>query len=254
MSIIYEKNERIAYITINRPEVNNAIDGKTNDELYEAWSDFCNDSDLLVAILTGSGEKSFSAGADLKDMENLRKSIDSGHSVGAITKNFETWKPIIAAVNGLALGGGLEMVLACDIRIASENAIFGLPEVKWGMIPGSGGTQRLIRNVSRCIAFEMLLLGKTIDAKEAYRIHLVNHIVPPKDVMQAATNLAKDLCELAPLAVRAAKKAMIRTFSMPLEEGLRFEGLLVKNLRETEDVKEGLKAFAERRKPVFRGK
>ena len=133
MSIIYEKKDRIAYITINRPEVNNAIDGKTNDELFEAWSDFCNDSDLLVAILTGSGEKSFSAGADMKNMESLRKSIDSGHSVGAITKNFETWKPIIAAVNGLALGGGLEMMLACDIRIASENAIFGLPEVKWGV-------------------------------------------------------------------------------------------------------------------------
>ena len=254
MLIIYEKKGRIAYITINRPEVNNAIDGKTNDRLYEVWNDFHNDPNCWVAILTGAGAKSFSAGADLKDMENLRKSIDSGHSFGAITKNFETWKPIIGAVNGLALGGGLEMMLACDIRIASKKAIFGLPEVKWGLIPGGGGTQRLMANVPKCIAFEILLLGKTIDAMEAYRIHLVNHIVPPKDVMQAATNLAKDICKLAPLAVRAAKQAMTRSLSMPLEEGLRFEDLLVKNLRKTEDAKEGLKAFTERRRPVFKGK
>ena len=254
MSIIYVKKDQIAYITINRPQVNNAIDGKTNDELYEVWNDFHSDPNCWVAILTGAGEKSFSAGADLKDMKNLRKSIDSGHSLGAITKNFETWKPIIAAVNGLALGGGLEMMLACDLRIASEKAIFGLPEVKWGMLPGAGGTQRLMANVPKCIAFEILLLGKTIDAKEAFRICLVNQVVPPKDVILTATNLAKDLCNLAPLAIRAAKQAMTRSLSMPLEEGLRFEDLLVKNLRKTEDVEEGLKAFAEKRKPIFKGK
>jgi enoyl-CoA hydratase/carnithine racemase len=253
MSIIYEKKDRVAYIVINRPEVNNAIDGKTNEKLYNVWSDFRDDPNCWVAVFSGAGEKSFSAGADLTNMENLRKSIDGGHSFGGITRNFETWKPIIAAVNGSAFGGGVEMMLACDIRIASHKAKFGLTEVKLGMIPGAGGTQRLIRNVPRCLAFEMLLLGKIIDAEEAYRIHLVNKIVPYEDLMTTATNLAKDICEVGPLAVRAGKEAMSRGLLMPLEEGLRLESLLVKILRETEDVKEGIKAFREKRNPVFKG-
>lgn len=254
MPIIYEKKDRVAYIIINRPEVNNAINGKTNEELYKAWNDFRDDPNCWVAIFSGTGDRSFSSGADLTDMENLRKSIDGGHSFGGITKDFETWKPIIAAVNGSAFGGGVEMMLACDIRIASHKAKFGLTEVRWGMIPGAGGTQRLIRNVPKCLAFEMLLLGKIIDAEEAYRIHLVNKIVAPQDVMLIATNLAKDMCEVAPLAMRAGKEAMTRGLTMSLEEGFNLESFLVKTLRETDDVKEGIRAFKEKRKPVFKGR
>lgn len=254
MSIIYEKKDKVAYIILNRPEVNNAINGETNEDLYKIWNDFRDDPNCWVAIFSGMGEKSFSAGADLTDMENLRKSIDGGHSFGGMTKDFETWKPIIAAVNGSAFGGGLEMILACDIRIASNKAKFGLTEVRWGMIPGGGGTQRLIRNVVKCLAFEMLLSGKVIDAEEAYRVHLVNKIVASQDVMLYATNLAKDICEAGPLAVRAGKEAMTRGLSMPLEEGLQLESVFVKTLRETEDAKEGIEAFREKRKPIFKGR
>lgn len=254
MAIIYEKKNHIAVITINRPEARNAIDGKTNKELHEAWADFRDDPKCWVGILTGKGDKSFSAGADLKDMEGLRKSIDSGHSFGAITRGFETWKPIVAAVNGSALGGGLEMLLACDIRIASVKAKFAVPEVKWGMIPGAGGTQRLIRNIPLSIAFEMLLSGKIINAEEAYRIHLVNQVVQPDEVIFAATEIARNICDAGPLAVRAGKEAMIRGMSMSLTDGLNLEASLVKKLRETEDVKEGIRAFSEKRTPVFMAK
>jgi len=254
MTVIYEKKEHLAFITINRPEARNAIDGDTNEELFKTWTDFRDDPNSWVAIFTGKGNKTFSAGADLKDMVRLRKSIDRGHSFGAITRDFENWKPIIAAINGSALGGGLELMLACDIRIASAEAKFGVPEVKWGMIPGAGGTQRLIRNIPLSIAFEMLLSGKMINAEEAYRIHLVNQVVKPKEVFDAAVEMARNICIAGPLAVRAGKEAMIRGMSMSLSKGLDLEAALVKRLRETADVKEGIKAFSEKRAPIFTGK
>jgi enoyl-CoA hydratase/carnithine racemase len=169
-------------------------------------------------------------------------------------RGFELWKPLIAAINGLALGGGLEMALACDIRIASENARLGTPEVNLGLIPGWGGTQRLPRMIPWCKAAEILLMGRLIDAQEAYRIGLVNKVVPQAEVMTAAKEWAEVICRVGPLAVRAAKEAMVRGFSMPLEDGLRLENSLIGYLMGTEDFVEGTTAFVEKRKPVYKAK
>ena len=169
-------------------------------------------------------------------------------------RGLELWKPLIAAVNGLALGGGLEIALACDLRIASEGARFGLPEVTLGLIPGWGGTQRLPRVVPWCKAAEILLMGRPIDAQEAYRIGLVNKVVPPEAVMPTAKEWANTICQAGPLAVRAAKEAMVRGSSMSLEEGLRLESSLVAYLFSTEDFTEGTTAFAEKRKPAYKAK
>mgnify|MGYP000070600776 CR=1 FL=1 len=169
-------------------------------------------------------------------------------------RGLELWKPLIAAINGHALGGGLEIALACDIRIASENARLGSPEVTLGIIPGWGATQRLPRAIPWAKAAELLLTGKPIDAQEAYRIGLVNKVVPPKQLMPAAKEYAETICQAAPLAVRAAKEAMIRGYSMPLEEGLRLENSLIAYTFGTEDYIEGTTAFAEKRKPDYKVK
>ncbi len=169
-------------------------------------------------------------------------------------RRLELWKPLIAAINGLALGGGLEIALACDIRIASEKAKLGVPEVTLGLIPGWGGTQRLPRMVPWCKAAQMLFTGKPVDAQEAYRIGLVNVVVPPEAVMPTAKQWAGDICQVGPLAVRAAKEAMIRGSSMTLEDGLRLENALMANVMQTEDFTEGTTAFAEKRKPVYKAK
>ncbi|MFN3286777.1 MAG: enoyl-CoA hydratase/isomerase family protein, partial [bacterium] len=166
----------------------------------------------------------------------------------------EIWKPMIAAVNGFCLAGGLELALACDIRLASPNATFGLTEVRWAIMPGAGGTQRLPRAVPLARAMEMILMAQTIDAEEAYRIGLVNKVVPLPELMPTAIQWAQTLCERGPLAVRAAKEAVIRGLSMPLADGLRLEAFLSAGLRQTEDAVEGPKAFAEKRKPEFKAR
>jgi len=259
MAIDYKKEGRIAIFTINRPAVN-AINMEAMRELHDVMVDFRDDPELWVGIITGAGEKAFCGGADIKDTlpfmkEHLRES--PWVMPDTPMRGLEIWKPLIAAINGLALGGGLEIALACDLRIASENARLGTTEVTLGLIPGWGGTQRLPRMVPWCKAAEMVLTGRLIDAQEAYRIGLVNEVVLPEEVMPKAREWAKVISETAaPLAVRAAKEAMVRGCSLTLEEGLRLENSLEAYLMGTEDFNEGLTAFTEkpRRPPAYQGK
>jgi len=256
MAIDYKKEGKIAIFTINRPEALNSIDVQTHQELHDRMVEFRDDPELWVGIITGAGERAFSAGADIKDtLPFAREHRDSPWAFPpSIMRGLDVWKPLIAAVNGMALGGGLEIVLACDIRIASEKARFGTPEVALGLIPGWGGTQRLPRMLSRCKAAEILLMGRPIDAQEAYRIGLVNKVVPPEQVMPTAKEWAEIICQAEPLAVRAAKEAMIRGSDMTLDDGLRLENSFNSYLFGTEDFAEGIRAFAEKRKPVYKAK
>jgi enoyl-CoA hydratase/carnithine racemase len=260
MGLVYEQQDHVVTLTLNRPEAMNAIDPETHQELIDAWMRFRDDPEAWVAILTGAGEKAFSAGADLKKMiPQVFGKPGAGRShndpgLGGITRGMEIWKPVIAAVNGYALAGGLELVLCCDIRVAAEHAVFGLTEVRWAIMPGAGGTQRLPRTVPLAKAMEMILMGETCSAQEAHRIGLVNAVVPAADVLPTARRWAGIICERGPLAVRAAKEAIIRGLSLPLADGLRLEAFLSGTLRGTEDAVEGPKAFAEKRKPVFRAR
>jgi E-phenylitaconyl-CoA hydratase len=263
MSILYEQKDRVVTITINRPEAMNAIDPETHFALIDAWVRFRDDADAWVAILTGAGEKAFSAGADLKRMipppagavaGRVRGRGHNDYGLGGITRGLEIWKPMIAAINGHALAGGLELALACDLRVAAEDATFGLTEVRWAIMPGAGGTQRLPRAVPLARAMELILLAEPISAAEAHRIGLLNRVVPLAELMPTARRWADTLCERGPLAVRAAKEAVIRGLSLPLSDGLRLEAFLAGTLRGTEDATEGPRAFAEKRKPIFKGK
>jgi enoyl-CoA hydratase/carnithine racemase len=234
----------------------NALSVQVAQELHQAMSDFRDDPELWVGIVTGAGEKAFCGGADIKDtlpfMQAHRQ--DPWSFPPTIMRGFELWKPLIAAMNGMAFGGGLELALACDIRIISEKARLGTTEVTLGLIPGWGGTQRLPRMVPWCKAAEMLLMGKIIDAQEAYRIGLVNKVVPPEEVMTTAREWAETICKAAPLAVRAAKEAMVRGYSMPLEDGLKLENSLIGYTMTTDDFTEGTTAFVEKRKPDYKAK
>jgi E-phenylitaconyl-CoA hydratase len=256
MVIDYNKEGKIAIFTLNRPEALNAIDPESADELSKAFNDFKNDDDLLVGIITGAGNKAFSIGADVETMLPRLKKYSRQQNSGPLNlvDVLNSWKPMIAAINGAALGGGLEIALACDLRIASENAIFGMPEVTLGLIPGWGGTQRLPRIMPLAKAAELLLTGKPISAQEAYRIGLINKVVPFSELMTTAKQIAETLCRRAPLAVRAAKQAMIQGIDVSLEDGLKLERKLNDFLVNTEDFDEGCKAFTEKRQPVFKGK
>ena len=252
----YTKEGKIATFTINRPEALNALNLQVNQELHEAIEDFRDDDNLWVGIITGTGDKAFCAGADIKELLPFIK--EHGQSMWTFptthTRGMDMWKPLIAAINGFCLGGGLEIALGCDIRIAGEKSRLGVPEVTLGLIPGDGGTQRLPRAIPRCKAAELLLMGKMIDAQEAYRIGLVNIVVPQEQVMPTAKEWAETICKAGPLAVRAAKQAMMRGYEMPLEDGLRLEFMLNAYLTTTEDFAEGTTAFVEKRKPVFKAK
>lgn len=256
MAVTYEKEGRIAIITINRPEAMNALNMETMGELYKVMTEFRDDPEMWVGIITGAGEKAFCGGADIKDTLPFMKEHgrDPWAMPPSIMRGLEMWKPLVAAINGMALGGGLELALACDIRIAAENARLGTPEVTLGLIPGWGGTQRLPRVIPWCKAAELLLTGKLIDGQEAYRIGLVNKVVPQAEVMATAREYAENICKAAPLAVRAAKEAMIRGSAMTLEEGLRLENSLVASVMSTEDFAEGTGAFVEKRKPNYKAK
>jgi enoyl-CoA hydratase/carnithine racemase len=261
-SILYEQQDRVVTITINRPEAMNAIDPETHHALVEAWTRFRDDESAWVAILTGAGDRAFSAGADLKKMipaafaggRGYNPADHTAYGLGGITRGLEIFKPMIAAVNGFCLAGGLEQALACDIRIAASHARFGLTEVRWAIMPGAGGTQRLPRVVGLTKALEMILIAEPIDAGEAYRIGLVNAVVPPAELMPAARAMAATLCARGPLALRAAKEAVIRGLSLPLADGLRLEAFLSGTLRFTEDAVEGPRAFAEKRAPAFKAR
>ncbi len=259
--VLYEQKDRIVTITINRPEAMNSIDPETHRALIDAWTRFRDDDSAWVAILTGAGDTAFSAGADLKKLIPAVFGKGGGpgrshHDMGlaGITRGLEIWKPMIAAINGHCLAGGLEQALACDLRIAASNATFGLTEVRWAIMPGAGGTQRLPRMVPLARAMEMILMAQPISADEAYRIGLVNRVVPPPELMPTAIAWAETLCERGPLAVRAAKEAVIRGLSLPLPDGLRLEAFLSNTLRGTEDAEEGPRAFAEKRKPNFKAR
>ena len=256
MGIDYTKEGRVAIFTINRPQVRNALNMEAIRELQKAMIDFRDEPELLVGIITGAGEKAFCAGADITDtLTFMKEHRDTPEALPALpTRGLDIWKPLIAAINGLALGGGLELVLACDIRIASENARLGVPEVSLGLIPGWGGTQRLPRAIPWAKAAELIFMGRTIDAQEAYRIGLINKVVALEQLMPTAREWAGIICQRAPLAVRAAKEAMIRGCSMTLEEGLRLENSLENYLLGTEDFTEGITAFLEKRKPIFKEK
>jgi len=256
MAVDYDKEGRVAIFTINRPQVRNAMNMEALRELNEAMADFRDNPELWVGIITGAGDIAFCGGADIKDtlpfMREHRR--DQWAFPPTIMRGFELWKPLIAAINGLALGGGLEIALACDIRIVSENARLGTTEVNLGLMPGWGGTQRLPRMIPWCKAAEILLMGRPIDAQEAYRIGLVNKVVPQAELMPTAKEWAQVICQAGPLAVRAVKEAMVRGYSLTLEDGLRLENSLVAYLMGTEDFVEGTTAFVEKRKPVYKAK
>jgi len=259
--VIYEKRGRIGIVTINRPDRMNAIDPQTSAELHEAWCDFRDDDNLWVGIFTGAGERAFSAGNDLVAMSQMqqagRNEISAVYSrapFGGITRDFECWKPMIAAVNGYCLAGGLEMALACDVRIAAEHAVFGLPEVTRAIIAGAGGTQRLPRLIPFGAAIELILTGGRFDAQWALRYGLVNAVVPADQVMPRAIAMAEAICENGPLAVRLAKEAVYRGRSMTIEDGLRLENEQSRRVLASEDSREGPLAFAQKRKPEYKGR
>ena len=254
MVLLYEKKGKIAYFTLNRPDALNAFDPEIFKAMSDAMVAFRDDSSVEVAIITGAG-RAFAAGADIKKMLREAKGKRLSHlKTPTIMRGLELYKPTIAAVNGLALGGGCELALACDIRVASEKASFGVPEVMLGLIPGYGGTQRLPRLVPWNIAAEMIFTGKPITAQEAYRLGLVNRVVPPAELMSTAEAIANDILKVGPLAISAAKQAMARGINMTLEEGLKVEVDLISDCFTTEDFEEGKNAFLEKRKPNFKGK
>lgn len=257
MAIVdYTKDGKIALFTINRPEALGALSVEGMTQLHQALLNFRDDDEMWVGIITGTGDKVFSAGVDIKDYLPLVKKTTGKkwQRPAGIMRGLALWKPLIAACNGLTIGGGLEIALACDMIVASENAKFGLPEVKVGVCPGGGGTQRLPRKIPFNLAAEMLFTGKTIDAQEAYRIGLVNKVVPLEMLLSEARKMAETICETAPLAVRSAKECMMRGLSMGLEEGLQLEDDFQTYIMSTRDFDEGLTAFREKRRPKYMGK
>jgi E-phenylitaconyl-CoA hydratase len=258
MTVSIEVHEFIATVTLDRPEAMNALDPDSVNQLHAIWQQISSDSDIRVVILTGAGDRSFCTGADLKKTIPPAESFAELHfgSVGSTANmaNLHTGKPVIAAINGFALGGGLELALQCDIRIASDRASFGLPEVCIGSIPGAGGTQRILRAVGQSDAMLMLMTGARIDATEALRIGLVSRVVAPSILMETATSIASQIAANAPLAVSAVKRLAIVGRDISLPAGLELEQQSFGLLRNSEDRIEGRTAFAEKRKPVFKAK
>lgn len=256
-NLLYEKKDGMAYIAFNRPKVLNALNRKTIEELQHALLDARGDSAVRVLILTGSGEKAFVAGADINELAQQTPVDGKEFSLfgQGVLHVLETMgKPSICAINGFALGGGCELALACSIRLASKNAKLGQPEVKLGIIPGYGGSQRLSRLCGKGVAHELCLTGEMISAEEAQRIGLVNHVYEPAELLPAAEAMAKKIIEKAPLAVKYCMEAIERGVETPQEEGLFLEATLFGLCCATEDMREGTKAFLEKRAAAFRGK
>ncbi len=252
----FEKKNQIAYITVARPKVLNALNSATIAELNQAFSMVRDDDDLRVAILTGEGEKAFIAGADINELATQgpvqgKEYAQRGQAVLDLIES--CGKPVIACVNGFALGGGCEVAMACTLRLASDNAKFGQPEVKLGIIPGYGGTQRLPRLVGKGRALQVLLSGEMITAQEAYRIGLVNEIVPLGELLPRAEALAAKIMANGPLACKYVIEAVNKGMEMTLQEGLFLEASLFGVCCATEDKNEGTKAFLEKRAPQFKG-
>ena len=256
-NILCEVKDHIARITVNRPQVLNALNTKTVTELGEAIDQARADNEVRVVIVTGAGEKSFVAGADINELAQRTPIDGPGYALGGqgVFQRLATLgKPSIAAINGFALGGGCELALACTIRIASRNARIGQPEVKLGILPGYGGTQRLPRLCGKGVAHELILTGEMISAEEALRAGLVNHVFEPAELMPAAEKIAQKIIANAPLAVKFAMEAVEHGMEMTQEEGFYLEATLFGLCCATEDMREGTKAFLEKRPPKFQGR
>ncbi len=258
-NILVEKADHLTRITINRPEAMNAINPPTSLELDAAFTAFHEDPEAWVCIITGAGEKAFSAGNDLKyqarhgDQQTSAEFARCKGGFGGITARYDCFKPVIAAVNGLALGGGFEIVLACDIIIASENAVFGLPEPRVGLMPGAGGVHRLPRHIPYHLAMEMIMTSRRISAGEAGRYGLVSRVVAPEELEGAARSLADEIFKGAPLSIRACKEATIKGWDLPLEQAMSTVFPEEEQMRKSADIVEGPVAFAEKRSPQWKG-
>lgn len=265
--LLYEKKDGVAYVTFNRPEKRNAITPEMMVRLADAWQDYRDDDEMRCAILTGAGDKSFTAGADLttviplltkaKPPENEweEKFMSDPMGIGgiALLTDFELYKPVIVAVNGPALGGGTEILHPCDIRLAAPHVVFGLTEVKRALFPGAS-IARLPRMIPYSKAMEILLTGEPMSAEEAYRIGLINYVVPSEHLMEKAREFAEKIAENGPVSVRKIKEGVIRTSGLPLAEARKIEKELAREVGKTEDAREGPKAFMEKRKPVYKGR
>lgn len=256
-NVLYEKKGAVAYITLNRPQVLNALNQRTWEELRAAFEDARNDAEVRGIIVTGAGDKAFAAGADISELAKAtaveaEKSSSYGQEVLNLVESLG--KPVIAAVNGFALGGGCETAMACTIRVASENAKFGVPEVTLGLIPGCGGTQRLPRLVGKGRALQLILSGGMIGADEAYRIGLVNEVVPAADLISRAEAILKPILANAPLSVKFALEAVNNGLNTTVTEGLALEASYFGLCAGTEDKKEGTEAFLQKRKAQFQGR
>lgn len=266
--LLYEKRDGIAILTLNRPEQRNAFSPQTMVLLARAWKDFREDDAMRVAILTGAGDTAFCAGGDLKLLLPMftgarQPETEWDHELmsnlgdvmaTALLRPFELYKPIIAAVNGYAMAGGSEILQSTDIRIASRTASFGLSEVKRGLVPGGGSMVRLQRQIPYAKAMELLMTGDNMTAEEAHRVGFINEVVEPEALMPRALELAAKIAKNAPLAVQAIKETAIRTNGIPLEEAFKIEHECSARVMTSSDAREGPRAFAEKREPVFKGK
>lgn len=264
MSLLFERSGHVATLTFNRPEAMNAMDPDTYKQLSDAWIEVRDNPEIWVAVITGANnperppeKQAFTAGADLK--KTIPQSSELWHfwqtqEDQILNRGLEVWKPVIAAVNGFCLAGGMTLLFATDIRIASEHATFGISEVKRGILPGNGGTQRAVHQLPYPVAMELLLVGDALTAQEALKYGLVNRVVPHEQLMPATMEIAEKLAANPPLAVRAIKELAIRSQHLPLYDGLRLEQAIQSVLRQSEDAKEGPRAFAEKRAPVYQGR
>ncbi|WP_327237948.1 enoyl-CoA hydratase-related protein [Streptomyces sp. NBC_01317] len=257
----YEKKDHVAYVTLDRPHVLNAMDTRTHDELALVWDDFEADDTLRVAVLTGAGDRSFSVGQDLKERATLNREGAPPTTFGSrgqpgwprLTDRFTLSKPVVARVNGFALGGGFELALACDIVIASEDAVFALPEARLGLVPGAGGVFRLVRQMPQKVALGHLLTGRRLSAATALHFGLVNEVVAREQLDNCVEEWTSDLVRSAPLSVRAIKEAALTSVDLPLAEAFTTRYTWEERRRHSNDAVEGPRAFAEKRDPIWSG-
>ncbi len=263
----FETRGHIAYLTLNRPEVHNALNPEMLVQMSEAWQEVARNDGVRVAIVTGAGDKAFSAGADLGRLiplfsrarqpeDDWDRKLLANPAVpdAALLRGFEFYKPVISAINGFCIAGGMEFMQATDLRVAVDSASFGLQEVKWAILPGAGSLARLPRQMPYCKAMEILLTGNRIDAAEAYRLGLINYVVSREQLMPKAEELAATIAENGPFAVRKIKEAVIKCSGVPLAEAFKIENAISRQVMVTEDAREGPRAFMEKRKPRYQGK